>query len=227
MATIAAKAARRARVNERLTILSGHLAQEFGIDVPPVSGTTRDQELDQIVELERIATIFEGILSGVGDAENVEAIDVTVLSRPYRAAEFLEEFGDLETVKQIAAIAGVDADALEATDDPRAVADLIGERINDDEFDFAEFGVTEDGRILDLGAPESEEEVATAEESEVETSGETDADTEDAETPVDLTSLSLGDLKQRAIEAGHDADRVNKKRSKKEVIKLLNGEGGA
>ena len=63
MATIAAKAERRAKVNARLVSLTSDLAQAFGIEIPPKARTTRDQELDQILELERIADIFDRFLS--------------------------------------------------------------------------------------------------------------------------------------------------------------------
>lgn len=114
MATIAAKAERRARVNQRLATLSGQIAETFGVEIPPASRTTRDPELDQIIELERIANIFDRILNG----------------------ETEQKGGNEE----------------------------------------------------------------------------------------DLESLKLDELKERAITAGHDADTVNSKRSKKDIIAILNGE---
>lgn len=135
MATIAAKAERRARVNQELADLSDRLATEFGIEIPTVSGTTRDQELDQIIELERVATIFRLVLdgppretesdssgsdaaegngdevSGDPDGEDVPVVDLTKLK--------------LDELKAMAIEAGADADVVAALRTKAEVIALI------------------------------------------------------------------------------------------------------
>lgn len=186
MATIAAKAERRAKVNQRLVSLSDQVADTFGVEVPQTPRTTRDPELDQIIELERIADLLDGILNGepesIGDeTEAAEGDENLIWANPGfvdMSREDLEKF----------AVDWYQLDPAQYPDDMALQQALVAAYDKDT-------GGTGEGEI------EQEEGGAG-----------------------DLDSLKLDDLKQRAIDAGHDADEVNKKRSKKDVIAILNGE---
>lgn len=151
MATIAAKAARRAHVNAKLAEQSEQLASTFGIEIPPVPGTTRDPELDQIMALERVAAIFENVLGNADTAafEPQDSMDVVMLSRPYNAEEFADEY-KLDQLKQIATLAGADADAVKSMRAKADVAAAIGDRISAEDFLGIAFGIGDDGEIVPL-----------------------------------------------------------------------------
>ncbi len=151
MATIAAKAARRAHVNARLAEQSEQLAATFGIEIPTVPGTTRDPELDQIVALERVSAIFESVLGNADTTafEPQDSMDVVMLSRPYNAEEFADEY-KLDQLKQIAALMGVDAEVLKPMRAKVDVANAIGERIHAEDFLGMAFGIGDDGEIIPL-----------------------------------------------------------------------------
>ncbi len=63
MATRQAKAERRAAADERLAMATAALAERFAVAIPDPLGRTRDPELNQIGERERMADLLGAVLT--------------------------------------------------------------------------------------------------------------------------------------------------------------------
>lgn len=124
MATIAAKAERRAKVNARLVSLTSDLAQAFGIDIPPSPRSTRDQELDQILELERIADIFGQFLFFNEEADLLEEVpnDEPLVNDEGEIVDLEYDFAAMKRAEldEVAPLFGIDPSDYAKVDDLRA-----------------------------------------------------------------------------------------------------------
>ncbi len=65
MATVEAKARRRAGAHQRLTASMEDLTERLGIDMPEIGQSVRDPELASIIELERQAGMLESVLESI------------------------------------------------------------------------------------------------------------------------------------------------------------------
>lgn len=130
MATIAAKAERRAKVNARLVSLTSDLAQAFGIEMPPTPRSTRDQELDQILELERIADIFDQFLSFNEETELPVEVpnDEPLVSDEGEIVELEYDFAAMKRAEldEVAPLFGIDPTEYAKVDDLRAALASVG-----------------------------------------------------------------------------------------------------
>lgn len=72
MASLGAKAARRATVQQRLATSMAALAELFGIDEPAAARPTHDPDLTQIIDLERQADVLDAVLAATAPADDAK-----------------------------------------------------------------------------------------------------------------------------------------------------------
>lgn len=69
MATVTAKARRRALVQQRLDQSTRQIATRLGIALPDAARPARDPELSQILDLERQAEVLDRVLAAVPEQD--------------------------------------------------------------------------------------------------------------------------------------------------------------